>query len=158
MSMSSPISQALIIYADLTQVRASPQFQPTVIAVITGLPIICILTTELTNKSTGWRHESWWLVFGTGVYNIFVSCVATMLAIFLLLYSGILWKARALLDDSAVNKKTIAVRIGLLHRSALTVSGLIVMEAASILYVNSGSVVYHYFFGGASIQLVSASS
>uniref|UniRef100_A0A0C9RMD4 BAI3 protein n=1 Tax=Fopius arisanus TaxID=64838 RepID=A0A0C9RMD4_9HYME len=151
--MSSPISQALIIYADLTQVRPSQQFQPTVIAVITGLPIICILTTELTHKSTGWRHESWWLIFGTGVYNIFVSCVATMLSIFLVLYSGILWKAHALMDQRSVKRKSIDGKIGLLHRAALTVCGLIVVEAASILYVNSSSVIYHYFFGGISIVL-----
>ncbi|XP_063975979.1 uncharacterized protein LOC135161914 isoform X2 [Diachasmimorpha longicaudata] len=153
MAMSSPISQALIIYADLTQVRPSQQFQPTVIAVITGLPIICILTTELTHKSTGWRHESWWLIFGTGVFNIFISCVATMLLIFLLLYSGILCKAHVLMDQRAVKKKSIDGKIGLLHRAALTICGLIVMEAASILYVNSSAIIYHYFFGCISCLL-----
>lgn len=34
--MSAPISEALIIYAGLTQIRSSQHFQPTVIAVITG--------------------------------------------------------------------------------------------------------------------------
>jgi len=35
--MSAPISEALIIYAELTQIRSSQHLQPTVIAVITGV-------------------------------------------------------------------------------------------------------------------------
>ncbi|KAK0089361.1 hypothetical protein PV325_007706 [Microctonus aethiopoides] len=151
--MSAPISQALIIYADLTQQRSSPHFQPTVIAVITGLPILCVLATELTHKSTGWRHESWWLIFGSGVYNIFLSCVATMLSIFMLLYTGVLRKAHALVLESVVKKEVIERRIGMMHRAAIIICSLILMEAASIFYINSTSVIYHYIFASLSALL-----
>lgn len=36
MGMSAPISEALIVYAELTQIRPSQHLQPTVISVITG--------------------------------------------------------------------------------------------------------------------------
>jgi len=35
--MSAPISEALIVYAELTQIRPSQHLQPTLIAVITGM-------------------------------------------------------------------------------------------------------------------------
>lgn len=77
---------------------------------VTGVPILTVLATELTHKSTGWRHQSWWLIYGSGVYNIFVSCVATMLAIFMLLYIGVLWKAHALVEENVVKRETLERR------------------------------------------------
>ncbi|XP_076242713.1 uncharacterized protein LOC143184400 [Calliopsis andreniformis] len=151
--MSAPISEALIIYAGLTQVRSSQHFQPTVIAVITGVPILAVLATELTHKSTGWRHESWWLIFGSGVYNIFVTCATMMFLLFALLYLGILHKAHALVEENVMKKEAIEARLRMLHRAAIVICGVIAMEASSIFYINSNSIIYHYVFASLSSVL-----
>ncbi|XP_015605218.1 uncharacterized protein LOC107272516 [Cephus cinctus] len=151
--MSAPISQALIVYAELTHMRPRQHFQPTVIAVITGVPILAVLATELTHKSTGWRHESWWLISGSGVFNIFVTCATIMLMIFMLLYVGVLHKTRALVDENVVKKETIEIRVRILHRAAVIICGIIAMEASSIFYINSSSAVYHYVFASFSSLL-----
>ncbi|XP_034175708.2 uncharacterized protein LOC117602168 isoform X2 [Osmia lignaria lignaria] len=148
--MSAPISEALIIFAGLTQVRSNHHFQPTVIAVITGVPILAVLTTELTHKSTGWRHESWWLIFGSGVYNIFVTCATMMFLIFALLYLGILHKAHALVEENVMKKEAIEARLRMLHRAAIVICGIIAMEASSIFYINSSSIIFHYTFASLS--------
>ena len=148
--MSAPISEALIIYAGLTQVRASQHFQPTVIAVITGVPILAVLATELTHKSTGWRHESWWLIFGSGVYHIFVTCATMMFLLFALLYLGILHKAHALVEENVMKKEAIEARLRMLHRAAIVICGVIAMEASSIFYINSTSIIFHYVFASIS--------
>ncbi|CAD1472988.1 unnamed protein product [Heterotrigona itama] len=151
--MSAPISEALIIYAGLTQVRPSQHFQPTVIAVITGVPVLAVLSTELTHKSTGWRHESWWLIFGSGVYNIFVTCATMMFLIFVLLYLGILHKAHALVEENVMKKEVIEARLRMLHRAAIVICGIIAMEASSIFYINSSSIIFHYIFASLSSAL-----
>ncbi|XP_053981534.1 uncharacterized protein LOC128877913 isoform X1 [Hylaeus volcanicus] len=149
--LSAPISEALIIYAGLTQVR--PNFQPTVIAVITGVPILAVLTTELTHKSTGWRHESWWLILGSGVYNIFVTCATMMFLVFALLYFGILHKAHALVEENVMKKEVIDARLRMLHRAAIVICGVVAMEASSIFYINSTSIIFHYVFASLSSVL-----
>ncbi|XP_076634885.1 uncharacterized protein LOC143348503 isoform X2 [Colletes latitarsis] len=151
--LSAPISEALIIYAGLTQVRPNQHFQPTVIAVITGVPILAVLTTELTHKSTGWRHESWWLILGSGVYNIFVTCATMMFLVFALLYLGILHKAHALVEENIMKKEAIEARLRMLHRTAIVICGVIAMEASSIFYINSTSIVFHYVFASFSSVL-----
>ncbi|XP_076756881.1 uncharacterized protein LOC143426987 isoform X2 [Xylocopa sonorina] len=151
--MSAPISEALIIYAGLAQVRSGQHFQPTVIAVITGVPVLAVLSTELTHKSTGWRHESWWLLFGSGVYNIFVTCATMMFLIFLLLYLGILHKAHTLVEENVMKKEAIENRLRMLHRAAIVICGVIAMEASSIFYINSTSIIFHYIFASLSSVL-----
>ncbi|XP_057327446.1 uncharacterized protein LOC130668928 isoform X2 [Microplitis mediator] len=162
--MAAPISQALIVYADITysrRRRLSRHFQPTVIGVITGLPILCILTTELThNTSTGRRHESWWLIFGGGVYSIFVSCVATMLLIFMLLYTGVLHRAHAFTENVenlsgdggivVVKNKFLQQRVRIINHAAIIICNLILVEVASMFYINYTSEFYHYLFASVS--------
>lgn len=80
-----------------------------------GVPILAVLSTELTHKSTGWRHESWWLIFGSGVYNIFVTCATMMFLIFILLYLGILHKAHALVEENVMKKEAIDIRYDYLY-------------------------------------------
>ncbi|XP_011496868.1 PREDICTED: uncharacterized protein LOC105361402 [Ceratosolen solmsi marchali] len=149
---SSPISQALIIYTELSNIHPSQQLQPTVVAVITGLPILAILTTELTRKTIGWKHESWWLIFGTGVYNIFIICSITLLLTFLLLYVSVIQKTRPSLYKFK-KKSIIKLRIRMLHRSAIVIFGIVAMEISSVLYVNSSSIIYHYLFAFQSALL-----
>ncbi|XP_050447522.1 uncharacterized protein LOC126849600 isoform X2 [Cataglyphis hispanica] len=151
--MSAPISEALIVYAELTQIRPSQHLQPTVIAVITGVPILAVFATELTHKSTGWRHESWWLIYGSGVYNIFVSCATMMFLIFMLLYMGVLHKVHTLVEENVMKREAIETRIRILHRAAIVICGIIAMEAASIFYINSSSVIFHYVFAFLSFAL-----
>ncbi|XP_076168545.1 uncharacterized protein LOC143147301 isoform X2 [Ptiloglossa arizonensis] len=151
--LSAPISEALIIYAGLTQVQPNQHFQPTVIAVITGVPILAVLTTELTHKSTGWIHKTWWLIIGSGVYNIFVTCATMMFLVFALLYFGILHKAHALVEENVMKKEVIEARLRMLHRAAIVICGVIAMEASSIFYINSTSIVFHYVFASLSSVL-----
>ncbi|XP_067210955.1 uncharacterized protein [Linepithema humile] len=151
--MSAPISEALIIYAELTQIRPSQHLQPTVIAVITGVPILAVFATELTHKSIGWRHESWWLIYGSGVYNIFVSCATMMTLIFVLLYMGVLHKVHTLVEDNIMKREAIEMRIRILHRAALVICGIVAMEASSIFYINSSSIIFHYVFASLSFAL-----
>ncbi|XP_072753187.1 uncharacterized protein [Anoplolepis gracilipes] len=151
--MSAPISEALIVYAELTQIRPSQHLQPTVIAVITGVPILAVFATELTHKSTGWRHESWWLIYGSGVYNIFVSCATMMFLVFMLLYMGVLHKVHTLVEENVMKREAIETRIRILHRAAIVICGIIAMEAASIFYINSSSVIFHYVFASLSFAL-----
>lgn len=167
--MAAPISQALIVYADITYNRRrqlSRHFQPTVIGVITGLPILCILTTELThNTSTGRRHESWWLIFGGGVYSIFVSCVATMLLIFMLLYTGVLHRAHVLTENMenvsggggivVMKNKFLQQRVRIIHHAAIIICNLILVEVASMFYINYTTEFYHYLFASVSAFFVS---
>ncbi|KYN09639.1 Brain-specific angiogenesis inhibitor 1 [Trachymyrmex cornetzi] len=151
--MSAPISEALIVYAELTQIRPSQHLQPTVIAVITGVPILAVFATELTHKSTGWRHESWWLIYGSGVYNIFVSCATMMFLVFILLYMGVLHKVHTLVEENVMKREAIETRIRILHRAAIVICGIIAMEASSIFYINSSSVIFHYVFASLSFAL-----
>ncbi|XP_046478067.1 uncharacterized protein [Neodiprion pinetum] len=144
--MSAPISQAMIIYAELTQVQQSQHLQPTVIAVITGVPVLAVLATELAHKSTGWHHESWWLMTGSGVFNIFITCATIMVLIFILLHIGIVHKAHALVAENILKKETIEMRMRLLRRAAVVLCGIISMETSSVLYVNSSSTIVHYVF------------
>lgn len=76
-----------------------------------------MLSTELTHKSTGWRHESWWLIFGSGVYNIFVTCATMMFLIFVVLYLGILHKAHALVEENVMKKEAIEARYNRLNHA-----------------------------------------
>ncbi|XP_023315669.1 uncharacterized protein LOC111693875 isoform X2 [Trichogramma pretiosum] len=145
MSISSPISQALIIYAEISNFHPSQQLQPMVIAVITGVPILAILSTELTRKTIGWKHESWWIIFGTGAYNIFVMCSIALLLTFLLLYIAIIQKTKNLLKNFS-KKDVFKLRIKMLHCSALVIFGIVTMEISSIVYINSSSIIYHYIF------------
>ncbi|XP_043481045.1 uncharacterized protein LOC122510454 [Leptopilina heterotoma] len=145
-AMTAPISQALIIYAELTNIRPSHHLQPTVIAVITGVPILSVLATELIHQSAGWRHESWWLIFGSGVYNIFITCTAMMLLIFGLLYGGVLLRSQALVKRSIVKKESIITSVHMVHRTTVIVCGIIIMEASSVFYINSSSIIFHYVF------------
>ncbi|XP_012282702.1 uncharacterized protein LOC105700951 [Orussus abietinus] len=151
--MSAPISQALVIYAELAQIRPSQHLQPTIIAVITGVPVLAILATELTHKTTGWHHESWWLIYGSGVYNIFVSCATTMLLIFALLYIGVLRKSRALIKENVLKRETTESRVCMLHRAVVVTSAVVAMEVSSVFYVNSSSIVFHYAFASFSFLL-----
>lgn len=75
-----------------------------------GVPILAVLTTELTHKSTGWIHKTWWLIIGSGVYNIFVTCATMMFLVFALLYFGILHKAHALVEENVMKKEVIEAR------------------------------------------------
>ncbi|XP_012268584.2 uncharacterized protein LOC105693321 [Athalia rosae] len=150
---SAPISQAMIVYAELTQVRPSQHLQPTVIAVITGVPVLAMLATELAHKSTGWHHESWWLMAGSGVLNIFVACATMMLLIFVLLHIGVVHKAHALVTGNILKKESIKIRIRLLRRAAVVLCGIISVEACSIFYVNSLSAIMHYIFATVSALL-----
>ncbi|XP_071577926.1 uncharacterized protein [Temnothorax nylanderi] len=151
--MSAPISEALIVYAELTQIRPSQHLQPTVIAVITGVPILAVFATELTHKSTGLRHESWWLIYGSGVYNIFVSCATMMFLVFMLLYMGVLHKVHTLVEENVMKREAIEARIRILHRAAIVICGIVAMEASSIFYINSSSVIFHYVFASLSFAL-----
>ncbi|KAL0105494.1 hypothetical protein PUN28_016868 [Cardiocondyla obscurior] len=151
--MSAPISEALIVYAKLTQIRPSQHFQPTVIAVITGVPILAVFATELTHKSTGWRHESWWLIYGSGVYNIFVTCATMMFLVFALLYMGVFHKVHTLVEENAMKREAVETRIRILHRAAIIIFCIIAMEASSIFYINSSSVIFHYVFASLSFAL-----
>ncbi|XP_033219587.1 cadherin EGF LAG seven-pass G-type receptor 2-like [Belonocnema kinseyi] len=152
-AMTAPISQVLIIYAELTNIRPGHHLQPTVIAVITGVPILSVLATELIHKSAGWRHESWWLIFGSGVYNIFITCTAMMLLIFGLLYGGVLLRSRALVKGRFVKKKSIEARLHMVHRTTVIICGIIAMEASSVFYINSTSIIVHYVFALSSALL-----
>ncbi|XP_011168055.1 uncharacterized protein LOC105201654 [Solenopsis invicta] len=151
--MSAPISEALIVYAEFTQIRPSQHLQPTVIAVITGVPILAVFATELTHKSIGLRHESWWLIYGSGVYNIFVSCATTMFLVFMLLYMGVLHKVHTLVEENVMKKEAIETRVRIMHRAAIVICGIIAMEASSIFYINSSSVIFHYIFASLSFAL-----
>ncbi|KAJ8682851.1 hypothetical protein QAD02_018643 [Eretmocerus hayati] len=143
--MSSPISQALIIYAELSHIHPSQQFNPTVVAVITGVPILAMLMTELTRKTIGWKQKSWWLVFDTRVFYIFVICSITLLLTFFLLYIAVIHRTKPLLYK-VTKKGVIQSRIRVLHRSAFILFGITAVEVSSILYVNRPSVVCHYVF------------
>ncbi|XP_014468540.1 PREDICTED: uncharacterized protein LOC106741243 isoform X3 [Dinoponera quadriceps] len=151
--MSAPISEALIVYAELTQIRPSQHLQPTVIAVITGVPILAVFATELTHQSTGWRHESWWLIYGSGVYNIFVSCATMMFLVFILLYMGVLHKVHTLVEENVMKREAIETRIRILHHAAIVICGIVVMESSSIIYINSSSIIFHYVFASLSFAL-----
>lgn len=45
-------------------------------------------------------------------------------------------------------------RIRILHRAAIVISGIIAMEASSIFYINSSSIIFHYVFASLSFALV----
>jgi len=75
-----------------------------------GVPILAVFATELTHKSTGWRHESWWLIYGSGVYNIFVSCATMMFLVFILLYMGVLHKVHTLVEENVMKREAIETR------------------------------------------------
>ncbi|XP_032679024.1 uncharacterized protein LOC116847766 isoform X2 [Odontomachus brunneus] len=151
--MSAPISEALIVYAELTQLRQSQHLQPTVIAVITGVPILAVFATELTHQSTRLRHESWWLIYGSGVYNIFVSCATMMFLVFILLYMGVLHKVHTLMEENMMKREAIETRIRILHHAAIVICGIIAMESSSIIYINSSSIIFHYVFASLSFAL-----
>lgn len=77
-----------------------------------GVPILAVFATELTHQSTGWRHESWWLIYGSGVYNIFVSCATMMFLVFILLYMGVLHKVHTLVEENVMKREAIETRYG----------------------------------------------
>lgn len=77
---------------------------------MSGVPILAVFATELTHKSIGWRHESWWLIYGSGVYNIFVSCATMMTLIFVLLYMGVLHKVHTLVEENIMKREAIEMR------------------------------------------------
>lgn len=151
--MSAPISEVLIVYAELTQTRPSQHLQPTLIAVITGVPILAVFATELTHQTTGIQHESWWLIYGSDVYNIFVSCATTMFFVFIILYIGVLHKVRSLVKENVMKREAVEARIRILHRAAIIICGMVTMEASSIFYINSSSEIFHYIFGSLSFAL-----
>ncbi|XP_020277986.1 uncharacterized protein LOC109851869 isoform X2 [Pseudomyrmex gracilis] len=151
--MSAPISEALIVYAELTQIRPSQHLQSTVIAVITGVPILAVFATELTHKSIGWRHESWWLIHGSGVYYIFVSCATMMFLVFILLYMGVLQKVHTLVETNVMKREAIEARVRILHRAVFVICGIVAVEMSSIFYINSSSIIFHYLFASLSCAL-----
>lgn len=77
---------------------------------LSGVPILAVFATELTHKSIGWRHESWWLIHGSGVYYIFVSCATMMFLVFILLYIGVLQKVHTLVETNVMKREAIETR------------------------------------------------
>lgn len=71
---------------------------------------MAVLATELTHKSTGWQHESWWLIYGSGVYVIFVTCATVMLIVFMILYLVILRKGYMLISEDVMKKEAVMSR------------------------------------------------
>ena len=45
----------------------------------------------------------------------------------------------------------------MLHRSAIVFFGIVAMEVASVFYINSASIIYHYVFAFQAALLVSSS-
>lgn len=91
-------------------ITACRQTSLVVITCFSGVPILAVFATELAHKSTGWRHESWWLIYGSGVYNIFVSCATMMFLVFMLLYMGVLHKVHTLVEENVMKREAIETR------------------------------------------------
>jgi len=102
-----------------------------------------------------------------------------MFLVFILLYMGVLHKVHTLVEENVMKREAIETRyvgaleyfiklgdsfishsiffrrIRILHRAAIVICGIIAMEASSIFYINSSSVIFHYVFASLSFALVS---
>ncbi|GLV32325.1 uncharacterized protein CBL_00964 [Carabus blaptoides fortunei] len=151
--MSSHLSKLLIVYTELVQMSGVRRLKPTVVGIITGVPVIAIFGNHLAHRSIGQQLDSWWLLCGTLVFNIFVSSGAVMFVLFVFLYFNVMGKLHTLITKHITNRKALNKRIGLLRRSALIFMSMVVMVTASIVYVNETDIVWHYMFSTSSAVL-----
>lgn len=116
MTLASPIAMALIIYTELSNVYKKNQQIQQFIVVITdgeikymrkarilqffysvGVPILVILASEFTIKTLGWKHEFWWLIINSGVYNIFMFCSILLIITYVILYFAVIYMTKPFL-------------------------------------------------------------
>nr|CAD7568769.1 unnamed protein product [Timema californicum] len=118
-----------------------------------GVPVLAVLCSHLAHDSTGWHLKSWWLIFGTMLFNIFVTSVAIMLVLFVFLYCSVMRKLRILSGKDIRDNKAVMHRVGFLKRGATVMSSMLLMEASSVCYINLPGRTYHYIFSFSSALL-----
>nr|CAD7201608.1 unnamed protein product [Timema douglasi] len=153
--MSSHLSKVLIVYTEVVQLPKIKHLKQTVVSVITGVPVLAVLCSHLAHDSTGWHLKSWWLIFGTMLFNIFVTSVAIMLVLFVFLYCSVMRKLRILSGKDIRDNKAVMHRVGFLKRGATVMSSMLLMEASSVCYINLPGRTYHYIFSFSSALLTS---
>ncbi|XP_071454010.1 F-actin-monooxygenase MICAL3-like [Hetaerina americana] len=160
--------------------------RPTILGIVTGLPVLAVLATHLSHHASGWDLPSWWLALGSSLFNVFLASATLISLLFAFLCASLLRRLRNLLilitaptrhpngltlagggEDSSgpiVSRlenvkargdvRIIRRRVAFLRRAAAIFSSMVVMETASVFYINiPDDVVTHYFFSISSALL-----
>ncbi|KAK6637504.1 hypothetical protein RUM44_007924 [Polyplax serrata] len=151
--LSSHLSKLLVVYTEIIQLPTNKHMKETVVCIITGLPVLAVLCNFLGYHSTGWNLNSWWILKGSMIFNVFITSAALLVVLFAFLYVSVLRKLYVLSQRSADKNKAVFRRIGLLKRGGLIFVTMIIMESASIFYINVLDVSSQYFFSSSSALL-----
>ncbi|XP_046401568.1 uncharacterized protein LOC124167632 [Ischnura elegans] len=158
--------------------------RPTILGIVTGLPVLAVLATHLSHHASGWDLPSWWLALGSSLFNVFLASASLISLLFAFLCASLLRRLRNLLvlitaptrgpngltltgaaEDGSIatrlenvqargDVRIIRRRVAFLRRAAAIFSSMVVMETASVFYINiPDDVVTHYFFSISSALL-----
>ena len=75
-----------------------------------GVPVLAVLCNQLAHHSTGWQLKSWWLLWGTLLFNIFIASAVVMIVLFVFLYFIVMRRLRLLSSRSTIGSKAIGKR------------------------------------------------
>lgn len=73
----------------------------------TGLPVLAVLCNFLGYHSTGWNLNSWWILKGSMIFNVFITSAALLVVLFAFLYVSVLRKLYVLSQRSADKNKAV---------------------------------------------------
>ncbi|XP_021915638.1 adhesion G protein-coupled receptor B2-like isoform X2 [Zootermopsis nevadensis] len=108
--MSSHLSKLLIVYTEVIQIPKVQHMKQTVVSIITGVPVLAVLCNHLAHHSTGWQLQSWWLLCGTMLFNIFIASAVVMLILFVFLYFTVMRRLNILSSKNSAGSKAIGRR------------------------------------------------
>ncbi|XP_063223579.1 uncharacterized protein LOC134531698 [Bacillus rossius redtenbacheri] len=151
--MSSHLSKVLIVYTEVAHMPKVRYLKKTVVSIITGLPVIAVFCSHLAYNSLGLQLHSWWLLYGTVLFNMFVTAMTVMFAMFVFLYFSVMRRLQIVCDKKLLDTSGVTRRVGLLRRGATIFSFMLVVDVSSVCYVNLHSRSYHYIFSLSSALL-----
>lgn len=109
--MSSHLSKLLIVYTEIVVIpRVRQHLQQTVVGVITGVPVLTVLSNHIAYRSLGLEMRSWWLISGTLIFTIFVASASVMILLFIFIYITLMRKLHQLINKHLDKTKAISKR------------------------------------------------
>ncbi|XP_030761910.1 adhesion G protein-coupled receptor B3-like [Sitophilus oryzae] len=142
LSISSHLSKLLIVFTELIHVPKPVTSKYTVIGIISGVPLITIFGNHLAYKTMDISLKSWWMIENSLAFNIFVTVVSIVTALFIFIYLSVVKKLKELIASQEKHEKALNKRIALIRRSGCIFFVLLAFSVSSILYINNEKLMW----------------
>uniref|UniRef100_A0A8D8Z4L0 Papilin n=1 Tax=Cacopsylla melanoneura TaxID=428564 RepID=A0A8D8Z4L0_9HEMI len=151
-ALTCHVSTLLVVFTQLTLSPKIPHIKLSIITILTVIPILAVLCNSLSSSpSSSSPSSSWWLIFPSTLSYIFISYVFVLVVLYSFLYSSLLLKLHRLENKTRISQRGIRKRKGLLHRSCIIFTSMVVMETSSIVYINQRTVWGQWTFASSCV-------